>query len=127
MDMYVYSFEKLEVWIEAKDFAKQIYTLTSKFPESEKFGLTSQLRRASISIASNIAEGSARNSYKDKAHFTTIAFGSAVEVLNQLIISCELNFVIEKDYQETRKQIESITNKLNALRNFQIQKSNETK
>jgi four helix bundle protein len=125
--MYVFSFEKLEVWIEAKDFAKQIYLLTSNFPETEKFGLTSQLRRASISIASNIAEGSARISFKDKAYFTTIAFGSAVEVVNQLIISSELNFISETDYQETRKLIESITNKLNALRNYQIQKSIETK
>ncbi len=122
--MYVYSFEKLDVWIEAKNFAKQIYTLTSKFPETEKFGLTVQLRRAAISIASNIAEGSTRNNNKDKAHFTTIAFGSAVEVLNQLIISCELGFITEAEYIELRTQIESITNKLNALRNYQFQKTN---
>lgn len=108
--MYVYSFEKLDVWIEAKNFAKQIYTLTSKFPVTEKFGLTVQLRRAAISIASNIAEGSTRNSNKDKAHFTTIAFGSAVEVLNQLIISCELGFITEAEYIELRTQVESITN-----------------
>ena len=100
---------------------------STNFPDTEKFGLTSQLRRASISIASNIAEGSARKSYKDKAHFTTMAFGSAVEVLNQLIISFELNFVSEIDYLKLREQLESITNKLNALRNYQIDKSNETK
>ena len=101
--MYIFSFEKLEVWVEAKDFSKNIYAITSKFPDTEKFGLISQLRRASISIASNIAEGSARKSFKDKAHFTTIAFGSAVEVLNQLIISFELNFVSEVDYFQIRK------------------------
>ena len=89
MLMYVFSFEKLEFWLEVKEFSKMIYEITSNFPDTEKFGLTSQLRRASISIASNIAEGSARKSYKDKAHFTTMAFGSAVEVLNQLIISFE--------------------------------------
>ena len=89
MLMYVFSFEKLEVWLEAKEFSKMIYEITSNFPDTEKFGLTSQLRRASISIASNIAEGSARKRYKDKAHFTTMAFGSAVEILNQLIISFE--------------------------------------
>jgi four helix bundle protein len=88
--MHSYSFEKLEVWIEAKEFAKQIYTLTSTFPASEKYGLTFQLRRAAISVCSNLAEGSARQSYKDKAHFTTMAFGSALEILNQLIISMEL-------------------------------------
>jgi len=125
--MYVFSFEKLEVWLEAKEFSKVIYEITSNFPDTEKFGLTSQLRRASISIASNIAEGSARKSYKDKAHFTTMAFGSAVEILNQLIISFELNFVSEVDYLKLREKLESITNKLNALRNYQIVQYNETK
>lgn len=121
--MYVFSFEKLEVWVEAKEFSKSIYQITSKFPETEKFGLISQLRRASISVASNIAEGSARKTYKDKAHFSTMAFGSAVEVLNQLIISYKLNFVVEVDYLCLRKGLESITNKLNSLRNYQLEKS----
>lgn len=119
--MYTYSFEKLEVWIESKNFAKTVYLITSKFPDNEKFGLTSQLRRSSVSISSNIAEGSARKSYKDKAHFTTIAFGSAVEVLNQLIIAFEIGFLSEQDYNQSRASLESITNKLNALRNYQTE------
>jgi four helix bundle protein len=123
--MYTYSFEKLEVWNEAKEFAKSIYILTSTFPDSEKFGLISQLRRASVSICSNIAEGSARHSYKDKAHFTAMAFSSAIEVLNQLILSFELNIIIEDDYLKLRRDIESVTNKLNGLRNYQIDKSAE--
>ena len=124
--MYVYSFEKLEVWIESKDLSKLIYLKTSNYPDSEKYGLVSQLRRAAISISSNIAEGSARKTYKDKAHFTTIAFSSAVEVLNQLIISFELNFISENDYLMFRSKIESITNKLNSLRNYQMDKSNDS-
>jgi len=72
--MYTYAFEKPEVWKEAKEFTKVIYQLTEGFPKSEKFGLISQLRRASISICSNIAEGSARNTGRDKTHFTTMAF-----------------------------------------------------
>ena len=124
--MHVFSFEKLEIWIEAKEFIKQIYNVTSKFPDTEKFGLISQLRRASISIASNIAESSARKSFKDKIHFSTIAFSSSVEVLNQLIISFELSFISETDYIELRKMLESITNKINALRNYQIEQSNKT-
>jgi four helix bundle protein len=123
--MYQFSFEKLDVWIESKELTKSIYAIVSKFPESEKFGLISQLRRASVSIASNIAEGSARKTYKDKAHFTTIAFGSAVEVLNQLIISYELGLITEDDYSDLRTKIESITNKLNSLRNYQFEKSSE--
>lgn len=123
--MYTYSFKKLDVWKEAKEFTKSIYILTSTYPDSEKFGLISQLRRASVSICSNIAEGSARNSFKDKAHFTTMAFGSAIEVLNQLILSFELNIILEEDYLNLRKDIESVTNKLNGLRNFQIEKAAE--
>ena len=123
--MYIYSFEKLEVWNESKEFTKSIYILTSTFPDSEKFGLVSQLRRASVSICSNIAEGSARKSFKDKAHFTTMAFSSTVEVLNQLILSFELDFIKENDYLKLRQDIESVTNKLNGLRNYQIDKSME--
>ncbi|WP_347925072.1 four helix bundle protein [Pontimicrobium sp. SW4] len=120
--MYTYSFEKLEVWIEAKELSKNIYFITKKFPDEEKFGLTSQLKRASISICSNIAEGSARKTNKDKAHFTVMAFSSAVEVLNQIIIAHDLKFINESEYKPLRQQIESITNKLNALRNYQINK-----
>ena len=120
--MYIYSFEKLEVWREAKDLSKAIYKRTSSFPESEKFGLVSQLRRASVSICSNIAEGSARKTSKEKAHFTTLAFSSAVEVLNQLILSQELGFITEGECLQLRKLLESLTNKLNALRNYQIKK-----
>ncbi|WP_264560560.1 four helix bundle protein [Flavobacterium sp. N2270] len=120
--MYTYSFEKLEVWQESKDFCVLIYKITSSFPDDEKFGLTSQLRRATVSISSNIAEGSARSTYKDKAHFTTIAFSSAIEVLNQLIIAFELNYISEETYQNLRGKIESVTNKLNALRKFQQSK-----
>lgn len=116
---YTYSFEKLEVWKESKELCISIYKLTENFPENEKFGLVSQLRRASISVSSNIAEGSGRNSNKDKAHFTNIAFSSAIEVLNQIIISQELSFIKNEDYIIIRSKIESITNKLNSLRNYQ--------
>jgi len=120
--MFTYSFEKLEVWKDSKNFTKSIYLITSKFPESEKYGLTSQLRRASVSVCSNIAEGTSRQTSKDKAHFTTMAFSSAVEVLNQLIICFELNFITENEYFQLRSDLESITNKLNALRTYQINK-----
>ncbi len=120
--MYIYSFEKLSVWKESIELVKIIYKITNRFPSEEKFGLTSQLRRASISISSNLAEGTSRNTNKDKAHFTTISFSSAMEVLNQFIISKELNFVLEKDYILVRVKIEKITNMLNALRKSQINK-----
>lgn len=114
--MYKYSFEKLEAWKEAIKFTVSIYDLTKKFPSNEKFGLTNQLRRASVSISSNIAEGTSRKTNKDKAHFMTIAFTSATKVLNQIIIAKELNFITEEDYITTREKISKITNMLNSLR-----------
>jgi four helix bundle protein len=123
--MYTYSFEKLEVWNESKEFTKSIYTITTTFPDQEKFGLVSQLRRASVSICSNISEGSARNTYKDKAHFTTMAFSSAIEVINQLILSFEMDFISEEVYSKLRLELESITNKLNGLRNYQTNQINK--
>ena len=84
--MYVFSFEKLKVWQEAIDFSVEIYNLTKSFPSDEKFGVTSQLKRASNSISANIAEGTSRITNKDKAHFSTIAFSSTMEVLNHIIL-----------------------------------------
>jgi four helix bundle protein len=118
--MFEYSFEKLEVWKESVKLVKLIYTMTNQFPQEEKFGLVSQLRRASISISSNLSEGTSRITNKDKAHFTTMSFSSAMEVLNQLIISKELQFISEKDYLELRKKISKITNMLNSLRKTQL-------
>lgn len=118
--MYLYSFEKLEIWKESIKLVKTIYVLTNNFPENEKFGLVSQLRRATISISSNLAEGTSRSTNKDKAHFTTMAFSSLMEVLNQLILSKELNFIAEKDYEKLREHIYKISNMLNALRKSQL-------
>lgn len=89
MKEFEYSFEKLEVWKESVELLKLIYSITSQFTQDEKYGLVGQLRRASVSISSNLAEGASRITNKDKAHFTTLSFSSAMEVLNQLIISRE--------------------------------------
>ena len=118
--MYVFSFEKLEVWKEAIKLAKNIYALTENFPNSEKFGLINQLRRASNSISSNLAEGTSRSTNKDKAYFTTIAYSSTMEVLNQLILSKELKFIDEENYLKLRNDIYKISNMLNALRKSQL-------
>jgi four helix bundle protein len=115
--MHVYSFEKLKVWQESIQLAIKTYKTTDLFPKEEKFGLTSQMRRCSVSVSSNLAEGTSRLTKKDKAHFMTIAYSSAIELLNQVIISKELKFISETSYLEIRKDIESVTNKINALRN----------
>ena len=118
--MKIYSFEKLQVWQQSRALTKNIYLLTRNFPEEEKFGLISQLRRASVSICSNLAEGSSRNSFKDKARFTEIAYGSLTEVLNQLIISSDLGFLTVQEYEKLRGEIEEISSMLNGLRKNQL-------
>lgn len=110
----------MNVWIDSKELVKLIYLVTKDFSSEKKFGLTNQLRRASISVASNLDEGTSRKTNKDKSHFTTLSFSSLMEVLNQVIIAKELGFLNEDTYQVIRTEIEKISNKLNALRNTQI-------
>src|SRR5688500_20111576 len=82
----MFNFEKLDVWHKAVDFAEVIYTDTRNFPADERFGLTNQMRRAAVSISSNIAEGSSRSSRVDYARFIEIATGSVFEVVSQATI-----------------------------------------
>ena len=115
-----FPFEKLEVWSLAKDFVKRIYSVTKGFPDDERFGLVSQINRAAVSVASTIAEGSARASRKDQGHFSQIAYGSLMEIACQLVIACELGYIKEPEYSELRHSLEKISNKLNALRKYQL-------
>ena len=114
--MKKFSFENLEVWNDVKLLTKDIYIMTKSFPDEEKYGLVSQVRRAVISVSSNIAEGSSRMSKKDQAHFYHLAFSSLMEVLSQLLISVELEYIKESDLQKLREKISSIGYKINALR-----------
>ena len=115
--MHIYSFEKLEVWKETIPLAVKTYKITDEFPKEEKFGLISQMRRCSISVSSNIAEGTARLTKKDKAHFMTMPYSSTLELLNQAILSKESELISKKNYENIRLEVESITNKISALRN----------
>jgi four helix bundle protein len=121
--MHIYSFERLEVWQKARELTKEIYLLTSKFPEEEKYSLTNQIRRAIISVSSNLAEGSSRKTSKEQARFTQMAFSSLLELLNQIIISFDLGFVSEEELIQIRSKIEELSNKINAFYNSQINKS----
>ncbi|MCP9749920.1 four helix bundle protein [Ferruginibacter sp. HRS2-29] len=115
----MYSFEKLECWQHARLLAGWVYKITEKFPSAERFGLMSQMQRAAISIASNIAEGTSRKTSKGPARFSTIAYSSAVELLNQLIISNDLHFVSGEHFEEGRKLIEKQTLLIAFLRRAQ--------
>ncbi len=118
--MYVFSFEKLKVWQETTDLSVEVYRITKSFPNDEKFGITSQLKRASNSISANIAEGTSRITNKDKAHFSTIAFSSTMEVLNHIILCNKLQFINDEIYNDLRNKIYKISNMLNALRKAQL-------
>lgn len=94
------TFRNLNVYIKSKELVKQIYELLKKFPREEQFALCDQLRRAVISIPSNIAEGSGRNSQKDQAHFYTIAYGSLMETLSQLDVACDLGYLTQEEFSK---------------------------
>ena len=105
--------------------AVSIYETTSSFPDEEKFGLTSQMRRAGVSVSSNIAEGSSRVSPKDQAHFYHMAYSSLMEVLSQLLIAKELEFVNDEVTEELKKEISKISYKLNSLRKSALSKTKD--
>lgn len=118
--MYVFSFEKLEVWQNARIFILEIYKLTTAFPSNELFGMTSQTKRSSSSIATNIAEETSRNSNKDKARSLTISYSSAMETLNHLILSKDLKYISEQEYAQCREKLEKICNQVNNLKKYYL-------
>jgi four helix bundle protein len=113
--MYTFSFERLDVWTKSRLLTKSIYQLTRNFPVEEKYGITSQLRRAALSVCSNIAEGSSRKSKKDQSHFYNIAYSSLMETLNQLIISNDLDYLATQSLTDLRTEIHKISLMLNRL------------
>ena len=117
---YQFSFEKLEDWQTARLLVGDIYLVTRTFPESERFGLTNQMRRSANSVCANLAEGGTRQSSKEQAHFTSIAYGSLIELLNHLIISNDLAFLEAAKLDELRAKIQPLSIKINNLRVKQL-------
>ena len=120
--MRVFSFEKLLAWQKGRELAVLIYKTTRQFPKDELFGLTSQMRRCSISIASNLAEGSGRISFKDKARFTEIAFSSSLELLNQVVLSNDFEYINEEEYIQLKEKITEVNMLIDGL--YKSQKAN---
>lgn len=118
----MFAYEKLGVWQMAKSLIIKVYKLTRYFPDSEKFGLVSQINRAAVSVASNLAEGSGRMSYKEQAYFTQLAYSSLMEVACQLDIARELGFIEEHHWKSVAPDIEDLSYKLSALRNSQLKR-----
>lgn len=118
--MRTFSFEKLIAWQKGRELALLIYRTTKQFPKEEIFGLTSQMRRCSISIASNLAEGSGRQSLKEKARFSEIAYSSSLELLNQVILSNDFEYINENDYLSLREKIAEVNMLIDGLYKSQI-------
>lgn len=112
----MHQFKELEIWKRSRLFCSEIYKITSNFPESEKFGLTNQLRRACVSIPSNIAEGSSRSSNKDFSRFLEIAIGSAYEIETQLLIASDLNFINADEIEILAKELNEIIRMISRFR-----------
>ncbi|MEK7642415.1 MAG: four helix bundle protein [Patescibacteria group bacterium] len=116
------SFTDLIAWKEAHKLVIMIYKVTKNFPKEEVFGLTNQIRRASVSITSNLAEGFSRNTYKDKTQFYAIALGSLTELQNQLLIARDVRYIDNRTFQEMASQTIIVSKLCNGLL-----KSNRTK
>jgi len=113
---YMHQFKKLDVWNRSVDLAVEIYSLTKSFPSEEKYGIVSQMRRCSVSISSNIAEGAGRNTDGEFIHFLGIAEGSANELETQAIISSRLGYIQKIDLEKIESFIGEIKNKIFKLK-----------
>lgn len=116
MDSLYFMFERLDVWKFSMDFVKEIYELLTAFPSDEKYSLVSQIRRAAISLPSNIAEGSGRASVKEKVHFIDIANGSLYEVVCQLNIAMQVGYIQEDVYTHFKNKATRIAMMLGGWR-----------
>ena len=119
----VFPHEKLEAWRLAKALAVRVYLLTASFPKDERFGLVDQMRRAGVSVMSNLAEGCGRTSPRDQAHFSPIAFGSLLELDAQHQLALDLGFLNTDDYQGIRLSVLELIKKISALRASQLKRA----
>ena len=107
--------KKLDVWVGAMELVRQIYTITAGFPREEIYGLTSQLRRAAVSVPSNLAEGAARTGPREFLQFINIAQGSLSEIDTQIELSKMLNYIDEQTFNNIQKQLTTISKQLYGL------------
>lgn len=116
-----YAFENLEVWKASRKLVSDVYNLMESFPSLEKYGLADQMRRAVISVPSNIAEGSGRSAPKEKIRFIEYSYGSLLEVYCQLLLASDLKYVKEEELLDIKTTIQDISKMLNGMRKYQIQ------
>lgn len=112
------TFRELEAYKEGKKLVKEVYSLLKKLPKEEQYAMCDQLRRAAISIISNIAEGSGRASVKEKIHFLEISYGSLMEVLSQMDIACDLEYITKEEFKNIENMVENVSKPLSGLKNY---------
>lgn len=117
-----YAFENMKAWQEARKLVGATYRLLDDFPKFENYALCDQIRRAVVSVPSNLAEGSGRISVKEQLRFYEIAYGSLMETYNQLIIATDLNYLDKYKFEDIRPQIDIVAKMLNGLRNSMMKK-----
>lgn len=125
-----YSFEKLNVWQEAKKLVVDVYQLLDSFPKFEKYALCDQIRRAVVSVPSNIAEGSGRKSLKEQIRFLEISYGSLMETFNQILIAIDLTYITEESVEAIKPRIDAVAKMINGLSNAysdKLEKQNSNK
>ncbi|MBO7645525.1 MAG: four helix bundle protein [Prevotella sp.] len=113
----IFSYRRLVVYQHSRKYVKDIYSLTKNFPREELFALSSQMRRAAVSITSNIAEAMGRFSDKDKLHFIEFAFGSLYETMSQIEVALDFNYITQEQYNDIEQQVLDISKMLSGLRN----------
>lgn len=121
-----FPFEKLEVWQDARKLVRSVYGCTESFPSSERFGLTSQLRRSAVSVANNLAEGSGRSSLKDQAHFSNQAYASLMETACDLILATDLKFSVAEEVDPILNQTYDLSVRVHNLRESQLRRAAQT-
>ena len=116
MQNHDFSFEGLRVYQAARQLVKDVYVLANKLPAIENFALSSQIRRAIVSVKANIAEGSGRNHAKDKAHFIDMAYGSLMETYSELETAADLNYITEEEVKNIKPNFVNVGKMLSGLR-----------
>ena len=111
-----FNFRNLICYQKGRTLVKEVYALVKTFPVEEKYALGDQLRRAVVSVTSNIAEGSGRQSFKDQAHFLELSYGSLMEVMSQLDLALDLNFIDNENYKRLEEVIEEEARVLSGYR-----------
>lgn len=112
----MFSFENLNVYQISRDLVKDIYIIQNSFPKEERYALCDQIRRAAVSITANLAEGSGRQSIREKIHFIEIAFGSMTEVFCELQTACDLNYITVEQLDSLRPKFNEVAKMLSGLR-----------